>query len=305
MTQKPLHQARNPRLEQLGRSLLRRFSQVSPATASWIGFQLFATPLRDYYPIPTERTAILNQAQTAVIHTRIAGRQQRIQVYLWGPEDGQYPVASDAPTVLLVHGWMCTAALMSGFVGPLREAGFRVVAIDGPAHGRSSGWQTNLRQFGEAIQAVGRQFGALAGVVAHSFGGAAAVLLQHECGGQPGTEWGRLVLASVPAETKFMMHVIAQAINASCEVEADMQRRFLERYGEPIERFSIAQLAQGLEMPGLLLHDRDDGLIPFEQGEAIAQIWTEAEFVITEGLGHSQILHSPKVLQTVKEFLTR
>lgn len=283
---------------------MRRFSEVSPATASWFGFQLFATPLRGYYPIPPERTAVLEQAQRAVIHSQIDGKRNRLQVYIWGQDDGSYPLAASAPTVLLMHGWMCTAALMTSFVEPLCQSGFQVVALDGPAHGKSSGWQTNLRQFGDAIQAVGRQFGPLAAVVGHSFGGAAAVLLQHEHGGEPGTDWGRLALISSPGETKFMMHVIAQAINASPQAEADMQRRFFDRYGEPIENFSIAQLSRELRMPGLIVHDRDDGLIPFDQGEAIAQVWTEAKFVVTEGLGHSKILHCPQVLAQVTEFLT-
>jgi pimeloyl-ACP methyl ester carboxylesterase len=42
-------------------------------------------------------------------------------------------------TVVLLHGWASRAALMSGFMEALSEAGFRTIAVDLPGHGRSSG----------------------------------------------------------------------------------------------------------------------------------------------------------------------
>ncbi|MFW6193451.1 MAG: alpha/beta hydrolase [Gemmatimonadota bacterium] len=55
--------------------------------------------------------------------------------YAWGEE---------GPTVLLVHGWSSHTGHMTGFVDPLLRRGFRVVAFDGPAHGRSPGARTDI-----------------------------------------------------------------------------------------------------------------------------------------------------------------
>ena len=50
----------------------------------------------------------------------------KLAVTTWG-EDG--------PAVLLMHGWGGARAQMTGFVIPLLDAGYRVVAFDQPAHG--------------------------------------------------------------------------------------------------------------------------------------------------------------------------
>lgn len=49
-----------------------------------------------------------------------------VTTYAWG----------EGPAVLLVHGWSSHTGCMAGFVDPLLERGFRVVAFDAPAHGR-------------------------------------------------------------------------------------------------------------------------------------------------------------------------
>src|SRR5688572_2988678 len=46
--------------------------------------------------------------------------------------------AGDGPTILLVHGWGERASAMGAFIAPLTSAGYRVVAIDLPGHGRTT-----------------------------------------------------------------------------------------------------------------------------------------------------------------------
>ena len=48
------------------------------------------------------------------------------------------------PSVLLVHGWEGRGAQLGALVDPLVAAGYRVVALDGPAHGDSPGRLSTL-----------------------------------------------------------------------------------------------------------------------------------------------------------------
>lgn len=66
---------------------------------------------------------------------------------------------------------------MVGFVEPLLRAGFRVAAVDGPAHGRSPGQRADLLRFSEAVHTAIRTWGPASGVIAHSFGAAATLRL--------------------------------------------------------------------------------------------------------------------------------
>lgn len=287
----PRHASANPLLESLFRKTVRGIGQVYPPASGWLGFQLFATPIRGYYPVPDSDRVVLDQAQSIRLHTFIDGQRCRLQTYVWGDRT--------RPAVLLLHGWMSSAAQMTNFVTPLLEAGFQVIALDGPAHGGSSRMQTDSRHFGQAIKAVIRQLGPLHSFIGHSFGAAASLLLLFE---DKSVSLPRLTLIASPAETQFMMHVIARAIGANEMIEMNMQQRFLQRYGLPIDFFSMPKMASTLDIPGLVVHDRDDRLIPFEQGEAIAQAWPGAEFLGTEALGHGNILRDAGVIKRVVQF---
>src|SRR5262245_16038228 len=70
-------------------------------------------------------------------------RGRHLATWRWG--------ATDAPAVLLAHGWGGYAAQMRGFVPPLLAAGYRVIAFDQPAHGLSEGKLTGLPDFAAAL----------------------------------------------------------------------------------------------------------------------------------------------------------
>src|SRR6516165_7564057 len=102
-------------------AVLRGLGAISSWAAAGLAFQLFRLAGPRRHPRFT-------QAPDAVEHFR-AGRH-RVASYIW---------QGGGPTVVLVHGWNGTSADLRSFIGPLRDTGRRVVAIDLPAHGRSSG----------------------------------------------------------------------------------------------------------------------------------------------------------------------
>jgi alpha-beta hydrolase superfamily lysophospholipase len=79
------------------------------------------------------------------------------------------------PAVLCVHGWSSRGLRFVGLVKPLTEAGYKVIAFDAPAHGRSSGSHVDLMDFADSVMAVAERSGPIDAVVAHSFGAAATL----------------------------------------------------------------------------------------------------------------------------------
>jgi pimeloyl-ACP methyl ester carboxylesterase len=65
----------------------------------------------------------------------------------------------------------------------------------------------------------------------------------------------------------------------------------------------VTPLAPRLRVPALIVHDWDDPIVPFADGEAIAQAWPGARLLATSGLGHWRILTAAAVTQGVSEFL--
>src|SRR5688572_16505713 len=139
-------------------------SLLVPELASALAERLFLTPPR---PAGYAASAVdfLDSKSEIFEH-----RRRSIATWEWGWRD------VERPAVILAHGWGGYAAQMRGFVAPLLEAGYRVVAFDQPAHGVSEGRTTSLLDFADVLAAVARRSGALQGIVAHSLGGAAAAL---------------------------------------------------------------------------------------------------------------------------------
>jgi len=203
------------------------------------------------------------------------------------------------PTVLLVHGWGSRAARFQ-VLGPLLvEAGFRVVAYDHPAHGRSPGKRTSLPESTGVLLEVGHYLGPLFGAVGHSFGGAAiAVALSRGLGLR------RAVLIAPYAAPPETLQQYARVVGLPAAVTRRMQHNLERRLRMKIGDLYVPPLVARVTIPALVLHDRRDEDIPLADGAAIAEAWPGAKFVVTDGLGHHTIMRDASVARRVVAFLT-
>ncbi len=199
----------------------------------------------------------------------------------------------DGPkTVLLVHGWAGRGLQMGAFVKPIVDAGYRVVAYDGPSHGQSPGRQANLFKLTDGLVAVADAVGPLHGVIAHSLGTTAVLLAMSRGQLDP----GRFVAIAPMADTRSMSRNYAAMTGFSHAVVDEMRARFERRYGFRWDDIEPTRLAEGIEAATLVIHDRDDGELPAEEGELLARVMPNGRSRITEGLGHRRILRDPEVV---------
>jgi pimeloyl-ACP methyl ester carboxylesterase len=56
-------------------------------------------------------------------------------------------------------------------------------------------------------------------------------------------------------------------------------------------------------VPALIIHDRDDADVPWQQAELLAKAWPGARLLLTRGLGHMRILRNRDVIQTSVDFI--
>ena len=253
-------------------------------------WQLFITPRR--LPVKAWEAAALTAAQLHSVQTSSG----RVVYYEWNP--------TGTRTVLLVHGWEHRASFWGHMAKGLVSAGYRVVALDAPAHGASDGRQVTLVSFAEAVQAVADAVGPVYGVVAHSFGAActAGVPVQFK---QPGGGMlPRLVLMSAPSSTRNVAERFADLLRLPHSVVDHMGRFIQQQFNRNAESFSLVEAGRHLPVQrAMLLHDRHDLNVPFADGQAIAATWPTLDFRPTSGLGHNRIMRDPSVLEQVVEFL--
>lgn len=207
--------------------------------------------------------------------------------------------ANDAPVVLMLHGWEGRSTQFAHFIAPLLASGRQVIALDGPAHGASPGEEANPILFAQALLEAAPEIRNLDAVVGHSMGGG-AIGYALSLGLSP----RRVVLLGAPSSLRGVLDRFADEVGLLPRV----RRRFLDlvhrHTGVDPDAVEIGRLATDYDLPALVVHDRDDALVPFADGEAMVRNWLGAELLATRGLGHWRILTDRAVVARVVEFLT-
>jgi pimeloyl-ACP methyl ester carboxylesterase len=193
---------------------------------------------------------------------------------------------------------------LRGFVFPLLSAGFRVIAYDQPAHGVSEGRLTGLPDFADVLAEVAAYHGDVFAVIGHSLGGAAAALAL--ASGKARLK--SAVLVSPPADMVGYSRRFARWHWMPEAVRRAMQAAIEERYGVLWESLDVRRLAARIgthfAARALVIHDRDDRVVPWTQGAQIARHWPGARLLSTEGLGHRRILDDESVTRAAVDFVS-
>lgn len=268
-----------------------------PRLAIRVAWRLFTTPRR-----PVLRSWEAEALVGARAFRVPFGPGPGLMTYVWGEPS--------APTVVLVHGWDHRAAFWGVMARGLVQAGFRVVAFDGPAHGQSAfagaGRRTDLVNYNAAIQAVLNVVAADGGgpvraVVAHSFG-AGAVAAQPLA--WPGGTLPRLVLLSAPATFRGVSERFVRLLRLPARAADELATHVRATYGASPEAFSLLQNGPALAVGRtLLLHDEADEVVPVADAHQLAAAWPGNILHLTKGLGHNQILRDAAVLGRITAFL--
>jgi len=209
------------------------------------------------------------------------------------------------PTVYLVHGWGGWRGHLGALVGPLVDAGYRVVAIDAPGHGDAEpGFMGPRRgavtEMIEALVAVGREYGPAVGVVGHSLGTTVAARAV-----RAGLTTERLVLIAPNPSFTELVAQFGKVLGLSAHTAGHLQTALEEITECSIDEFDLVTMGADGSMPQtLVVHDHDDTEAPHAVGAAIAASWPDASLTSTDGLGHYRILGAPQVAAAAVAHLT-
>jgi len=260
---------------------IRGLDRLAPGLTTQLLLKLFVRPrrrrgrdYRDNLPAGAQRLAI-------------DYRSQSLTGWCWGRR---------GPTVLLVHGWEDHSGTMLKLVNPLRERGYRVLTLDAPGHGLSPAMDTHLIDTSDALAAVLEQSGGCSAIIAHSYGAAATALMLARL-----PQWMPQHLTLVSPMLDILQHlaIFAGIAGLSPDGWHRLQRRVGERLGQPLESISTLDAAVQLQTPGLIVHDRNDPLIPYAISARLAECWSSGELLATQGLGHRRILSCARVVDEI------
>ena len=279
--------ADSPRALNATLSATKLFGRYSTRLGGFFASQLWFTPWR----VPVSDRGLAKQA-------RWLESTQRFILNTRGGRIAGFS-AGDGPLVILVHGWGEQAAGLGGFIAPLSDAGFKVVGLDLPGHGNSSGQTTDIIRSAAVIEEVAAHFGGAHALIAHSMGANSALWALKD-----GLPAEGAVLIAPNVDLAYAMETFEVLFGLPPKAVQGLKRSIERKFGPNIwQDIRGDHLAKFVKAPGLVFHDPLDPQVPFDGSQRLVRAWNGAELIETPGLGHGTITRDQGVIDRAVGFI--
>ncbi|AOE49297.1 hypothetical protein KS2013_573 [Kangiella sediminilitoris] len=242
------------------------------------------------FKISTHERNIVEQAEIASFSL---SQNKQVTYYRWG---------KSKKTILLVHGWEGRASQFYKMIQHLIKNDYSVISFDAPGHGSSQGKDSDIIEFHQIMLHLQKIFGSFDGVIAHSFG---AICASYSINN--GLESDKIVTISTPSHFKGLVYkfqvILGLTDNVTDRLCKNIESRFSEHHGDIWQNFSAYVNARRASAKALIVHDKNDKEVPYEESVLIDENWTDSQLLLTEGLGHKRILKDEATINSITEFL--
>ena len=227
--------------------------KISAKMGGELALRLFMTPPR--HKMPKREVATADAAEKNTI--TILGN--KLTIYSWG----------QGPVILLSHGWGGRCTQLFAFVQPLVDTGFRVVGVNLPGHGDSTGKRTSMLEAALILSEISKQVTAdgskLHAIIGHSFGSGAALLAINRHRLNP----GKLVLISCFADIQWVIRMFADTFGLTERIVEAMKStakvKLKNTFGKTWNwhELSPVQTIKHVTADILIIHDKNDREIAY------------------------------------------
>ena len=273
-------------------SLFFRVTAVfSTKLAAELAWPFFCRPRIRNKPLSKNEQAILKQAKQFFIDYE----DKKIAVYQWQNSNR----TQEAKTIMLSHGWGGHALNFVFIITGLLEQGFNVLAYDGPAHGNSSGKQTNLLQNAQALLAITKKVGPIHALIGHSFGSisnAFALDLAQDSGQLKQVK--NIVLIAGPNKLANIFASFTQSMHLSDRILEIFYHKVEALTQRKMQHMNTVNFLQHFSGSILIVHDHKDRVVPFAEAKDVSQ-GTGGKLYATTGYGHGRILLNEGVVSEI------
>ncbi|WP_299215835.1 alpha/beta hydrolase [uncultured Aquimarina sp.] len=214
-----------------------------------------------------------------------------IQLYTWKGGEKK---------ILLIHGWEGQAGNFSDLIEKLLENGYTVHSFDGPSHGFSSKGRTSLFEFSELVGVLIKKYN-IKLLVSHSFGGVATTYALFN---NPDLRIEKYVLITTPDKFIERINDVSEMVGINDDVKNRLINRLEKETGINVETLNVSDFVKTINVDkSLIIHDKNDKVIPIARSKNVHQNWTASEFKEIEGTGHFRILRTKEVLEKIVSYI--
>jgi len=213
-----------------------------------------------------------------------------IQGWKWGK----------GPGILFVHGWNGRGIQFYKFFKSLRKAGFTIITFDAPGHGESTGKTSSYFEWTDTVRAIltsPNRFN-ISGIIAHSLGGSAVInALSKEKVSVP------TVLLAPALKLKQILFNTFNLFGIPSVVYKKVIEEYEHRFGYTLKGDNPSNLISQVDTDILIVHDQEDGTIPFLDSKEFSETLPTVRLHETDGLGHKRILTDRKIVELITEYI--
>jgi len=258
---------------------------ISSKLAVLLAAKLFTTPLK--FKTPSREKAMLNGSQIHELY--VEKIQKEIEILSYGYSDKK---------VILVHGWAGRSTQLYMIAHKLLEKGFMVISFDGPSHGNSSGKTTNLLEFIESVKEINKSFGPFEAGIGHSFGGMTLLNIQSQ-----EKIFKKLVTIGSANKVSNIIKNFSFNLGLNQKFYQKLHSYFEKNWNLLLDDFASEVAASKIKIPVLVTHDVMDGDVPVRCALEIRQQLQNGTILVTQELGHTKILRTPKVADSIVNYI--
>lgn len=259
-------------------------SYLSPTLSGRLALKIFSSPKKGR--VTTEEAKFLDKAE----QLKLSHPEGDVMTYKW---------ANNGKTALLAHGWESNSFRWKGLIEKMLNEGYQVIALDAPAHGQSGGKSFNALIYSDFIKIVMDHFEPEF-LIGHSVGGMASIFYQHK---NADHRLEKMVLLGAPSNFTGVFQRYRDLLGYNQIVEKSMSRIIQKEFGHPPDYFKVANFNGFSQIEGLIIHDKRDLIIPYEDAHDIKAHFPNSSFISTEGYGHG--LKQDEVNTHILNFLNK
>ncbi len=202
----------------------------------------------------------------------------------------------DAPVALMTHGWSGRGLQLCAFVDPLVDAGYRVIAMDGPACGRNPGNHTSIPEWVRAIRQAIQEVQPAA-LVGHSFGSVTGIFALAAEGSN-----ANVLCLGGPADPYHIVDRYRNYVRAPPRGRDRFTDLLLKRVGARVEDFDIHSASSELNGRLHCVVTTDDEDVPWEESVRIVE-GAGGTSTVLEGISHRAVMWDPEAVDAGLDFL--
>jgi len=205
--------------------------------------------------------------------------------------------------VFLVHGWDSNAGSLSRFATELASKNFRVISFDLPAHTNTKETHTNLYVCKEALKTLIVHINPTVSfnVISHSFGSSLTSYVMAETD----YKFDKIVFLSVNNSIETIFRHFQKLLGFNERIYNEVNKWVVKIIKEDLSEMIIAnklKLSNFKEI--LIIHDKFDKVIGFNNAEEIHKAIPNTVLKSYEKIGHYRMLWNENVVSDAVTYLS-